>query len=80
MHGAALFMYRSEMRMHEPIFPEDMALYIIWASSSAGRSSVAAGGLAAMKAAWEAIQMDYPRDTLTLQHRARVLRERAPIE
>lgn len=65
------------MRIHEPIFPEDGALFIIWCKPAFGAPfSVAAGGLRAMQAAWHAVQDDYPQDDLTLQNRARVLLRR----
>ena len=63
--------------MFEPEFEEGAALYIIWARpKKGGMRTLAADGLRAMLAAWEALQEDCPAKELTLQHRARVLRSR----
>lgn len=68
------------MRMHEPIFPEDRALFIIWCHPRHGeRHSIAAGTFEAVEAAWGAVQWLYPGDRLTWQQGARVMRERAPL-
>lgn len=68
------------MRIHEPRFPSDSALYIIWCEGrDTPRYSLAAGSLRAMEAAWEAVQQDCPRATLTLQERSRVLAMRGPV-
>ncbi|CAM3089756.1 hypothetical protein PANO111632_02535 [Paracoccus nototheniae] len=68
------------MRIHEPIFPEDQALFIIWCDPPHGpRRSIAAGTFEAVDAAWAAIQGLYPRDRLTWQQGARVMRERPPL-
>lgn len=68
------------MRIHEPKFDPTAALYIIWANGPRLHETVAAGSFVAMRAAWDAVQSERPRDTLTLQHGARVLEERPPIE
>ena len=66
-------------RMHEPIFPGDRALYIIWCDDCQGeRYSLAAGHLNAMLAAWDAMEDYSPRDRLSLQFGSRVLRSRDP--
>lgn len=66
--------------MFDPKFEEGVALYIIWARPKSGAMrTLAAGGLRAMLAAWEAVQEDCPTDELTLQHRARVLRSRPAL-
>lgn len=66
-------------RIHEPIFPENHALYITrcddWQSE---RHSLAAGHLSAMLAAWDAMADYSPRDRLSLQFGSRVLRTRGP--
>lgn len=67
------------MRMHEPYFPEDEALFIIWARDRWGRRSVAAGTLTAMLAAWDAVQDVCPAGELTLQEGSRVVRERRRV-
>lgn len=73
-------MFSPIMRIHEPHFDETAALYIIWASNPWTRmESLAAGSFTAMKAAWDALQSERPQDRLTLQHGARVLRERPPL-
>lgn len=66
-------------RMHEPMFPESHALYIIWCVDGKDeRYSLAAGHLNAMLAAWDAMA-DYARhSTLLLQDGSRVLRVREP--
>lgn len=67
-------------RMHEPEFPENRALYIIWCDSAMwGRFSLAAGSFSAMVAAWDAVQDQQPSDVLTLQDGARVLHKRTAI-
>ncbi|VDS07935.1 hypothetical protein PARHAE_01115 [Paracoccus haematequi] len=67
-------------RIHTPDFPEDFALYIIWAERPGRRqTTVAAGCLAAMDAAWSAIQDRYPDEELRLQQGALVMQRRAPI-
>ncbi|SEU03649.1 hypothetical protein [Paracoccus homiensis] len=68
------------MRIHNPIFPHDTALFIIWAHPPKGEPyTLAAGGLRAMNAAWPTVQ-DEARDCeLTLQHGARVIRSRDPM-
>ncbi|MDT1061210.1 hypothetical protein RM190_05015 [Paracoccus sp. CPCC 101403] len=69
------------MRIHEPHFPDDFALFIIWAvPPDAKQYPVAAGGFKAMQAAWEVIQGDYRWDELSFQHGARVLKTREPLE
>ena len=69
------------MRIHEPKFDPTGALYIIWANGPWTRmETVAAGSFVAMRAAWAAVQGERPGDTLTLQHGARVLEERPPLE
>lgn len=66
--------------IHEPIFPEDRALFIIWCRPPGERLyTIAAGPLNAMKAAWEVLQEEHPRDELTLQQGARVLNARLPL-
>lgn len=66
--------------MFDPKFPEGSALFIIWRRSRfTGLETVAAGTHRAMKAAWGAIQDEYPDEELTLQNRARVLEFRAPL-
>lgn len=66
-------------RIHEPIFPENRALYIIWCEEWQGdRYSLAAGHLSAMIAAWDAMADYSPRDRLLLQFGSRVLRSREP--
>lgn len=72
-------MFSPIMRIHEPKFDEAAALYIIWAKGPHMHETVAAGSFVAMKGAWDALQGERPRDTLTLQHGARVLRERPPL-
>lgn len=67
------------MRFHNPIFPEDSALFIIWAEDRWSRFSLAAGSLVAMNAAWAALQSECPRAELTLQDGARVLQRRGPL-
>lgn len=70
----------SRFRIHEPQFPTNRALYIIWCESKVwGRFSVAAGSHTAMAAAWDALQDQQPQDLLTLQDGARVLRRRGPL-
>lgn len=67
------------MRMHEPEFDPTAALFILWRYSPEGsRVSIAAGALTAMNAAWVAVQDEYPRDQLSLQHGARIVRRREP--
>lgn len=66
--------------MFDPKFEEGFALYIIWARpQKGGMHTLAAGGINAMMAAWEAVQAECPTEELTLQHRARVLRSRPPL-
>lgn len=66
-------------RMHEPIFPDTRALYIIWCADRHGeRYSLAAGHLNAMLAAWDAMADYSPGSTLFLQDGSRVLRMREP--
>lgn len=66
-------------RIHEPIFPENRALYIIWCDEWQGdRYSLAARHLSAMLAAWDAMADYSPRDTLSLQCGSRILRTRLP--
>lgn len=68
------------MRIHEPRFDPSVALFIIWRRPrEGGMEAVAAGSLRAMRAAWDAVQQDHPRDDLTLQQGARVLMERGPL-
>lgn len=68
------------MRIHEPIFPENQALYIIWAEDGfIGRRSVAAGCLTAMLAAWQAIQGEFPNEELTMQNGSRVMHRRSKL-
>ncbi|QDA35648.1 hypothetical protein E4191_15845 [Paracoccus liaowanqingii] len=67
------------MRIHEPYFPPDRALFIIWCNPRFGqRHSIAAGTFEAVHAAWEAVQDHYPNDRLTWQQGARILQERGP--
>ena len=69
------------MRIHKPCFDDTAALYIIWANGRWTKmQTVAAGSFVAMRAAWDAVQGERPQDTLTLQHGARVLMERPPLE
>lgn len=68
------------MRFHEPEFPEQSALYIVWAEGPSGRRTVMAvtkPGLA--YAAWDTLIAEYPRDYLRLQDGARVMREYDPV-
>lgn len=66
-------------RIHEPIFPDDMNLIIIWCRPRGGRQfSLAAGTFGAMQAAWPAVQEGYTRDELTMQQGARIIQIRPP--
>lgn len=68
------------MRIHDPIFPNDRALLIIWCHELGQRPySLAAGTHDAMMAAWDAVQGDCPRAALYLQQGARVIRQRGPV-
>jgi len=69
-------------RFHDPEFPDDLALHIIWAEpQGAGkRWSVAAGTFRAMIAAWPALQDQHKRETLTLQQGALILEKRPPLQ
>lgn len=68
------------MRLYEPIFPEDQALFSIWCEPRFGqRRSVAAGTFEAVDAAWVAVQGLYPDDRLLWQQAARIMRERGPL-
>lgn len=68
-------------RFHNPEFPEDLALHIIWAAPPKGpRWTVAAGTFRAMVAAWPALQDQHKQETLTLQQGALILQKRLPIQ
>lgn len=63
--------------MFDPRFLEGAALFIIWRRPPCGGlETVAAGTHRAMRAAWDAVQDQYPDDELTLQNRARILARR----
>ena len=66
--------------MFDPIFRPGEALYIIWRRPKhGGMETIAAGSHRAMRAAWDAVQDEYPEDELTLQNRARVMSSRGPL-
>ena len=68
-------------RFHDPEFPEDLALHIIWAPPPKGpRWTVAAGTFRVMVAAWPALQDQLKQETLTLQQGALILQKRLPIQ
>lgn len=55
-------------RFHNPEFPEDFALHIIWAAPPKGPLwTVAAGTFRAMVVAWPALQDQHKQETPTLQ-------------
>lgn len=66
---------------HEPVFPHDRPLYIIWCDEGQGsRYSLAAGDFRAMLAAWDVLFDLFEWDRLTLQDGARVIRSREPVK
>lgn len=67
------------MRIHEPNFPPDSALFIIWAEGLGDRFSVAAGCFAAVNAAWPALANEYPGYRLIMQNGARIMEEREAL-
>lgn len=70
----------TRFRMHEPVFPLNRPLFIIWCEERGGeRYSVAAGSFASMTAAWWALSRFSPSDTLTFQEGARIPRRRLPV-
>lgn len=55
-------------RIHEPIFPQNQAVYIIWCDEWQGDwYTLAARHLTAMLAAWDAMADYSPRDTFHRQ-------------
>ena len=70
----------SRPAIHQPIFPDDCAQFIIWCRPTDARLyTIAAGPLDAMMAAWDVLVTQYPRDELTLQQGARTIRSRSPL-
>lgn len=67
------------MRIHEPHFPEDVALFIVWVSDAFGRrSALATSDIAAARAAWPVLVAQYAGREMTLQHGARVIARAGP--
>jgi hypothetical protein len=71
---SAIVLYLFGMRIHEPIFPEGLALYIVWLSDWNGRRSLlATSEIGVARLAWPSLVEAHPDKNITLQQGARVI-------